>query len=60
MPASDRGARSDTVVVAPHPSLTSLHDMSKLLRRLRRHRRASSRGGSLAGPPAITLAAGVC
>jgi hypothetical protein len=34
--------------------------MSKLLRRLRRHRRASERGLTLGGPAAITLAAGLC
>jgi hypothetical protein len=31
--------------------------MSKLLKRLRRHRRAAERGISLGGPAAITLAA---
>jgi hypothetical protein len=38
----------------------SVQDMSKLLRRLRRHRRASERGISFGGPSAITLAAGLC
>jgi hypothetical protein len=34
--------------------------MSKILRRLRRHRRASERGVSFAGPPAIAHAAALC
>jgi hypothetical protein len=34
--------------------------MSKLLKRIRRHRRASERGISFGGPNAISLAAGLC
>jgi hypothetical protein len=34
--------------------------MPKLLRRLRRYRRASERGLTLTGPAAISLAVGVC
>jgi hypothetical protein len=50
MPVSDGGPRRGTVTL----------DMSKLLRRLRRHRRASERVAAVAGPPAITLAAALC
>jgi hypothetical protein len=34
--------------------------MSKLLKRLRRHRRASERGLAFGGPSAISLAVGLC
>jgi hypothetical protein len=38
----------------------TLDAMSKLLKRLRHHRRGAERGISFGGPPAISLAAGLC
>jgi hypothetical protein len=46
------GASRDVTVGVSSPRLPTT-DMSKLLRRIRRHRRASERGVSFAGPAAI-------
>jgi hypothetical protein len=59
MAGVERGAGSATLVCTL-PSPTPQIAMSKLLRRLRRHRRSSERGISFGGPAAISLAVGMC
>jgi hypothetical protein len=53
-------ARVMAGVAAAWARATVKDTMSKLLKRLRRHRRASERGISFGGPSAISLAVGLC